>query len=125
MKMGDLSPELAEESKQLVQQQMNLHMNGQDHHQIRLQTPSPATVQGHHQYQVQTPGQGHSLQNNGSPAISPANHLSPNHLFSPQGQFPLAVSPVNVHTSSPSCSATPPITIKTDLDAQDTMTSCA
>ena len=123
IKMGDLSPELAEENKQQLQQQMNLQMNAHAQHQIRMQTPSPSAT--HAQPQYQTSCQGLSLHNDATPpnTISPTNSLSPNHLFSPQGHLSLAVSPI-AHTSPPTCSATPPITIKTDLDAQDTMTSC-
>ena len=126
MKMGDMSPELAEENKQQIQQHMNLQMNAHAQHQIRLQTPSPSPVHGQPQYQVPTQCQGHSLQTSESPlnAISPSHSASPNHLFSPQGQLAMTMSPVNAHTSPASCSVTPPITIKTDLDAQDSMTSC-
>lgn len=124
IKMTSELSDLSDESKQHVQQHMNMQMGTHGQHQVQVTSPSPKPMHSHNPYAYQ----GHGGQVHLSPqnALSPQNHVThQNSQYSSPINLQLPISPGNDVTSTPhSCSVSPqPISIKADVDAGDVTTT--
>ena len=125
IKMSSDLGDIPDESKQHVQQHMDMQMGTHAQHQVQVTSPSPQPMHGHNPYAYQ----GHG----GQVHLSPQNALSPpqthvnhqNQHYSSPNNLHLPISPGNDVTSTPhSCSVSPqPMAIKADIDANDVITT--